>query len=199
LSLRKCVRPTFTWVNFDSYVSQTYFVIKTDRWNMRALTAILNSTLIAFWLRRRGKMQGDQYQVDKAPLTGIPLVRPDDQSELAGLADVLLDARSKLASLHQLMVNALTLSARDWMSEQEAWWREADDTLAPTLPTDMSPVARAGVLELISAHKTNAADLDRAIEEAEEAVDRLVYDLYGLSEEQAQVVRRTTPGVSPVG
>ena len=74
ISLRKCVeRPCFSYSDFDCYVSQTFFSIKTSRWNMKFLTGVLNSKLVAFWLRHKGKMQGSNYQVDKVPLQGIPL------------------------------------------------------------------------------------------------------------------------------
>ena len=74
ISLRKCVeRPCFSYSDFDCYVSQTFFSIKTSRWNMKFLTGVLNSKLVAFWLRHKGKMQGANYQVDKVPLLGIPL------------------------------------------------------------------------------------------------------------------------------
>jgi adenine-specific DNA-methyltransferase len=80
ISVRKCARPTFTYTEFDCYVTQTFFVIKTERINQKYLTAILNSQLVAFWLRHRGKMQGLQYQVDKEPLLNIPLVDTDDKA-----------------------------------------------------------------------------------------------------------------------
>jgi len=74
ISLRKCVeRPCFSYSDFDCYVSQTFFSIKTSRWNMKFLTGVLNSKLVAFWLRHKGKMQGTNYQVDKEPLQEIPL------------------------------------------------------------------------------------------------------------------------------
>jgi len=66
-------RPCFSYSDFDCYVSQTFFSIKTSRWNMKFLTGVLNSKLVAFWLRHKGKMQGANYQVDKVPLLGIPL------------------------------------------------------------------------------------------------------------------------------
>ncbi len=74
ISLRKCAgSPCFSYSNFDCYVSQTYFVIKTTRWDMLFLTGVLNSRLIAYWLKNRGKMQGVNYQIDKEPLLSIPL------------------------------------------------------------------------------------------------------------------------------
>lgn len=43
---------------------------------MKFLTGVLNSKLIAYWLKNKGKMQGTNYQVDKEPLVSIPLPYP---------------------------------------------------------------------------------------------------------------------------
>jgi adenine-specific DNA-methyltransferase len=73
ITLRKCVEPTFTYTDFDCYVSAAFYVIKTNRFNLKYLTGLLNSKLIAFWLRHKGKMQGNNYQIDKEPLLNIPI------------------------------------------------------------------------------------------------------------------------------
>ena len=73
VSLRKCLNPTFTYTDFECYVSQTYFVIKSSRFDMKYLTGILNSKAIKFWLRQKGKMQGDHFQIDKEPILNIPI------------------------------------------------------------------------------------------------------------------------------
>ena len=44
---------------------------------MKFLTGLLNSKLVAFWLKHKGKMQGANYQVDKEPLMSIPLPIPN--------------------------------------------------------------------------------------------------------------------------
>jgi adenine-specific DNA-methyltransferase len=87
ISLRKCAKPTFTFTDFECYVSQTFFVIKSNRINQKYLTAILNSKVIEFWLRYKGKMQGDLFQVDKAPLLEIPIYKSDNQRYLSQLTD----------------------------------------------------------------------------------------------------------------
>lgn len=97
LSLRKCVgRPMFSYSDFDCYVTQTFFIIQSSRWNLKCLTGILNSKLIAFWLRHKGKMQGDNYQVDKEPLQNIPLplnIMEDYQAPIISLVDRILAAK----------------------------------------------------------------------------------------------------------
>ena len=95
ISVRKCEKPTFTYVDFDSYVSATFYVIKTVRTNQKYLTGLLNSRLIAFWLKHRGKMQGTNYQIDKQPLLAIPLISPssEQQASVATLVDQILAAK----------------------------------------------------------------------------------------------------------
>ena len=100
ISQRKCVgSPLFSYSNFDCFVKQTYFAIKTNRWNMKFLTGILNSRLIAFWLRNKGKMQGENYQVDKEPLLSIPLPEPTSidhniEQEIINLVDAILERKA---------------------------------------------------------------------------------------------------------
>ena len=76
IALRKCVgEPIFTYTDFDCYVSATFYVIKSERIDLKYLTAIFNSKLVAFWLRNKGKMQGRNYQLDKEPLLDIPIYK----------------------------------------------------------------------------------------------------------------------------
>ena len=91
LSLRKCKEPTFTFSDFDCYVSQTYFIIQTERFNLKYLTAYLNSKIIKFWLRFKGKMQGKNYQIDKEPLLNIPIIKPEYESNIIQLFDDILN------------------------------------------------------------------------------------------------------------
>lgn len=80
ISLRKCSEPTFTFTDFDCYASATFYIIKTERINQKYLTAFLNSKLVAFWLKHKGKMQGNIYQVDKEPILGIPIFDCKDKA-----------------------------------------------------------------------------------------------------------------------
>ena len=128
LSVRKCAVPTFVYYEKLAYVMMSVNVIQTSRWNMKFLTGVLNSKLIAFWLKNKGKMQGSNYQVDKEPLLNIPLpsATPAQQKPVITLVDKILAAKKA------------------------------------------NPQA------------------DTSKEEAE--IDRLVYELYGLSEDEIKVV-----------
>ncbi|MEN6622589.1 MAG: TaqI-like C-terminal specificity domain-containing protein, partial [Smithella sp.] len=95
LSLRKCSKPIFTFTDFDCYVSQSYYVIKTKRINLKYLTGLLNSKLVAFWLQKKGKMQGLIYQIDKEPLLSIPIIAPSQkiQEEIANIVDQIISIK----------------------------------------------------------------------------------------------------------
>jgi len=98
LSVRKCAEPTFSYIENDAYVMMAFNVIKTDRINLKYLTALLNSKVVRYWLQHKGKMQGGQFQVDKEPLLAIPLVAPPsaEQQRIAKLVDLILQASEKL-------------------------------------------------------------------------------------------------------
>lgn len=103
VALRKCAgKPIFAYANGQNYMSATFYIIKTNRVNMKYLTGLLNSKLIEFWLKNRGKMQGANYQLDKEPLQQIPIAVPsiEVQTIIANLVDtiILLNSTDKRAS-----------------------------------------------------------------------------------------------------
>ncbi|MDR2927296.1 MAG: hypothetical protein LBV41_03725 [Cytophagaceae bacterium] len=94
---RKCVEePSFSYSNFDCYVSATFYVIKTNRFNHKYLVGLLNSKLIAFWLKNKGKMQGNNFQIDKEPLLQIPIIdiTRELQQPIISLVDYILYLKS---------------------------------------------------------------------------------------------------------
>lgn len=90
LSVRKCDRPTFIYTQNSAYVMMAFNIIRTSQVNLKFLTALLNSKLIAFWLKNKGKMQGNNYQIDKEPLLEIPIVKTDKEHIIATLVDYIL-------------------------------------------------------------------------------------------------------------
>ncbi len=99
--LRKCAKePIFSYVNFDCYVSATFYIIKTKRFDSKFLVGLLNSLLIRFWLKHRGKVQGNNYQIDKEPLMNIPLIKITKSNQptadkIIALVDKILQSKEK--------------------------------------------------------------------------------------------------------
>jgi len=90
IAVRKCpLKPIFAYSDGIEYVSATFYIIKTDRVNLKYLTGLLNSQLIKYWLKNKGKMQGSNYQLDKEPLQQIPIAVPS--AETQNLIAILID------------------------------------------------------------------------------------------------------------
>ncbi|WP_373059992.1 Eco57I restriction-modification methylase domain-containing protein [Zunongwangia sp. H14] len=89
VATRKCLTPTFTYSKEPNYFSAAFYIINSDRINLKYLTTFLNSKLISFWLKYEGKLQGNNFQVDKEPLMNIPIHKPDNYSPFIELFDVV--------------------------------------------------------------------------------------------------------------
>ena len=93
ICFRKCIEPTFCYASGPTYVSQTYNIIKTKSINLKYLCSLLNSKLIKFWLKKCGKLQGNNYQLDSEPLMKIPIYNCDNElsSKIESLFNMILD------------------------------------------------------------------------------------------------------------
>jgi tRNA1(Val) A37 N6-methylase TrmN6 len=132
IALRKCVdRPLFSYSTFDCYISQAFYIIKTERFNMKYLLGLFNSKLMMFWLKNKGKMQGDNFQLDKEPLLAMPIqpITKEREKSFTALVDQIIDAK--------------------------------------------------------------AADLQADTSVLEARIDKMVYELYGLSEAEIKIVEGT--------
>ena len=69
-------------------------VISTVRIDLKYLTGLLNSKLIEFWLKNKGKMQGNNYQIDKEPLINLPIFNPSKEEK-----DILISIVEKIISI----------------------------------------------------------------------------------------------------
>jgi type I restriction-modification system DNA methylase subunit len=159
ISLRKCTRPTFTYTEFDCYVSQTYFSIKTENMDMKYLTGLLNSNLIAFWLKYKGKMQGDLYQVDKEPLLNLPIIKPivEIQNKISELVSQIIDNKQKQIDYSELLEK--TKSENNFDRE----------------------------IQLSKALNEITSDINQT----DKQIDQMVYQLYGLTEEEIKIVEES--------
>ena len=57
---------------------------------MRLLTGILNSKVIHYWLRNKGKQQGSLLQIDKAQLTTLPIALPNNSLKQGSMSNSII-------------------------------------------------------------------------------------------------------------
>ena len=121
ISKRKCQEPCFSFSDFDTYVSQTFNIIKTERVNLKYLLGIFNSNLIKYWLKNKGKMQGDNYQIDKEPLCAIPIViNKEYESDLINAVNNILNANANENELNEIVYKIYNIKDEEIKYIEEA-------------------------------------------------------------------------------
>ena len=111
---RKCKEPSFIFSDDNAYFSAAFYIVKTNRIDLKYLTAVYNSNLINFWLLKRGKMQGSIYQIDKEPLLEIPIHVPSDKKQIDKVADEV----DKVIALKEALSKAKTESDKNFYQNQ---------------------------------------------------------------------------------
>jgi adenine-specific DNA-methyltransferase len=122
--LRKCSKePLFSYSDFECYLPAAFYIIQSDRINLKYLTGLLNSKLVEFWLRKKGKMQGNNYQLDKEPLLEIPIYKPSEkeQNEIAKLVDkiISLKQQGKDSSEQEKKIDELVYKLYDITADEQ--------------------------------------------------------------------------------
>lgn len=128
LAVRKCDKPTFAYTENEAFVMMSFNIIKTGRVNLLYLTALLNSRLVRFWLKHRGKMQGHNFQVDKEPLLAIPLCVPEktEQERLAKITKRIIECKQKMAGV---TTDSAQMQLQRSLEQFEEQLQEAIETL----------------------------------------------------------------------
>jgi adenine-specific DNA-methyltransferase len=118
--------PAFTYVDFPCYITRAFLVLKPEKINLKYLTALLNSKLIYFWLKHKGKKQGEQLQIDKEPLMEIPLLKAEEkeQEKISLMVDKIM---ARNAEFHKISQNTDKWHALK--SEIEKLDREIDEAI----------------------------------------------------------------------
>lgn len=91
----RCKYPTFYYTTDAFYGSRALFFIRSTRWDMKFLVGVLNTSLIAYWIKNKGKQQGELFKLDKEPLQGIPLpvVNTSQQQPIIDIVDQILSLK----------------------------------------------------------------------------------------------------------
>jgi hypothetical protein len=118
VSLRKTALPRFTYTDFPCYVSQTYFVIKPADIDLKYLTGLLNSKLIFFWLKFRGKKQGEQLQIDKEPLLRVPIYKTNDDQRENKTKNEIIELVDSIIKLNQASQKDMISRLNDAVEKQ---------------------------------------------------------------------------------
>ena len=198
LSVRKCSRPTFSYVPFDSYVNRTFNIIKSERINLKYLNGILNSNLIKFYLKERGKMQGDIFQVDINPLLSLPINLVDSFQK-----DLIIDNGKLITKLNENLILSCEKFQRtiqrkfdieDLPKKLQDWYNLSYSEFIKELTKKKIKLSLSDEAEwedYFTQESKKALDLKAQIDATDKAIDAIVYELYGLTKEEIEIVENS--------
>jgi hypothetical protein len=84
----------FTYTEDDFYGSANLFFIKSNRVNLKFITALLNSKLMFFYMKKRLKHTGDLLQIDKNQFLKIPIYLDNKKiKDIVSIVDKITDAK----------------------------------------------------------------------------------------------------------
>lgn len=194
LSIRKHERPAFSYVTLDTYVNRTFNIIKTDRVNLKYLLVLLNSKLTKFWLKEKGKMQGDIFQVDITPIISIPLIIVSkDQEAFISLSDKMLSLNRELQDLSQKFQRMLLrkFDLEKLSTKLQEWYLlDFSDFIKELkrLKVKLSLSQESEWEEYFLEEKSKAIAVDSEIKNTDKEIDSMVYKLYDLTDEEIKII-----------
>ena len=194
LSIRKHERPVFSYVTLDTYVNRTFNIIKTDRVNLKYLLVLLNSKLTKFWLKEKGKMQGDIFQVDITPITSIPLIIVSkDQEAFISLSEKMLSLNRELQDLSQKFQRMLLrkFDLEKLSTKLQEWYLlDFSDFIKELkrLKVKLSLSQESEWEEYFLEEKSKAIAIDSEIKNTDKEIDSMVYRLYDLTDEEIKII-----------
>ena len=196
LSIRKAVEPTFTYAEFDSYVSQSYYLIQTDKIDLKALIIILNSKIIKFWLKYKGKMQGDLFQIDKEPLLNIPILKPKKVIPFIEKADIMLLLNKELQEQTQKFQRSLErkFAFTEISKKLQEWYLLSYAEFIKEIEKKKIKLTISEEAEWETYFTTEAKKvlvLKEEIKKTDNEINEMVYNLYGLNQEEINIVEES--------
>lgn len=194
---RKCLTPTFSYANFDTYVSQTFNIIKSERFDLKILLGIFNSDLIKFWLKKKGKMQGNNYQLDKAPLMKIPIKYLENdltnsiKDKSMRILDLNEECYKEIYGFNNWLNDIFSLNLNPifeyYILDLKEFLAELENQKVDTKSRDIYDMIKEEFNKSVEKIKLILLELN----DLENKINQLVFDLYELTDEEIEIIENS--------
>ena len=177
--------------------------IVIDNYQTKFIVALLNSKLINWFYGFIGKPKGNSREYFNIPLSQIPIPRTDAkiQNNLIVHVNYLINTKNNFEKINQKFNNYFSGQYKlDKLPKKLEKWSELsfadfitelNKAIKTAGQTPLTKKDEFEWLDLFEENKTKAQTLKSQIETTEKAIDKMVYELYGLSEEEIKVVENS--------
>lgn len=170
---------------------------KDEKYNLKYLLCILNSTLIKkYWLSKYSdgkqlfpKIKG--YQLKELP---IAIAKSDVQKKYTEIADERINLSMQLVKVDSTFVTFVKGKLTGLDSQLSSWYENDFSNFTDTLKKSkikLSISDEAEWMQYFDKQKQKAMELTQQICQADKKIDQMVYELYGLSKEEIEIVENS--------
>jgi len=190
-----CKGPEFSYDEKSYYTNQKCFIISKDD---KYLLGILNSSIFGFLFNMiLPKLRGGFFEPSYTYMKDFPIVEPNINSSLnhqiAQHADTQLTQNTELeknmSSFTKLLQSKFNL---DTLSNKLQNWQELEfnEFLAELKKSKikLSLSEETEWMEYFNEQKAKALELKAEIDKTDKEIDQMVYELYGLTDEEIKIV-----------
>ncbi len=174
--------------------------ITDEEYDTKYVTALLNSTLINWFYGFIGKPKGNAREYFNKPLAEIPIVKSTNKNQLVlnSLVDLMIELNLQITKANnvfreylqsQFQLETLSKKLQSWhdLSFSE-FINELNKAIKTAGGTKLSKLQEMEWMEVFETKQKEALALKAEIERVDKEIDRMVYELYGLTEEEIGIV-----------
>ena len=189
-----------TYDDADFYINDKCFMITSDNINLRFLGALLSSKTMHFVFNFFGsRLQGQHYELRKIFIEQLPIysATPEEQQPLIKKADLMLNLNRQLQEEVKDFQDWLqhTFGIEKLSKKLEKYYElSLDEFLEEARKKKVDVKARKNYQTLKDEFKESLSKIQpllQDIEKTDAEIDWMVYELYGLTEEEIEIVENS--------
>lgn len=167
---------------------------------IKYVLGVLNSNLIDWYYGFIGKPKGNAREYFNEPLAKIPIFLANDniQTRITQLVDFITQRLENVQNINnkftnylqsQFSIEKLTTKLQNWHELNFAEFiNELNKAIKTVGGTPLTKLQEMEWMEVFETKKAEAQTLKVEIEKTDNEIDKMVYELYGLTEEEIKIV-----------
>jgi tRNA1(Val) A37 N6-methylase TrmN6 len=178
------------------------FKPKAEINNYKAFAGLLYSSLMTFYFKKTFNRTEKTFpEIRVKELASFPIIINKDISSLEKIVDRLLDTNKLFSKLEKTFSNYLksSLSIEQLSNKLQKWHdldfldfiKELNKALKTTGVENLSKTNEMEWMEVFTSKKDEAQTLKSEIEKIDKEIDQMVYELYGLTEQEIDIIEES--------
>jgi hypothetical protein len=182
------------------YTNKTCFIIRTETINLKFLSVLLSSKPLNFLFKFIGSpLQGNFYNLSKTFIKNLPIIpsTPEEEQNIINLADKILKLNRELNDEVSGFKHWIqkTFEVEKLSKKLEKYYElSVDEFIAEIMKKKVDTKSRKNREYLERELNESLAIINpllQGIKETDDEIDRMVYDLYGLNEDEIEIIENS--------